>query len=229
MVVADAGVEADNAARTFAVLGGVAARFDLQRTERVGTNPHEELPRGRLGDVKTIQQGEGLVRLRTGDVRLPEDIVDDPGNKVQRVAVVAGVRVGQVDNVNAGELLLIGDLRGIDSGRRLDHIDYLAHLLLVAVGDTSVIGFVAARQVADREFEILNVAVAPAFRRRGVARGLLCSLFHQCQGAFYLEVRESNLAAHMCYKSLGFQTVTYRPAYYENPSEPAIVMKFHSC
>jgi ribosomal-protein-alanine N-acetyltransferase len=107
--------------------------------------------------------------------------------------------------------------------------DYLAHLLLVAVGDTSVIGFVAARQVADREFEILNVAVAPAFRRRGVARGLLCSLFHQCQGAFYLEVRESNLAAHMCYKSLGFQTVTYRPAYYENPSEPAIVMKFHSC
>ena len=107
--------------------------------------------------------------------------------------------------------------------------DYLVHFLLVAVGETGVLGFVAARQVADQEFEILNIAVAPAFRRRGVARELLCSLFQQCQGAFYLEVRESNLTAHICYKSLGFQTVTYRPAYYENPSEPAIVMKFHSC
>ena len=107
--------------------------------------------------------------------------------------------------------------------------DYLAHLLLVAAGDAGVIGFVAARQVADREFEILNIAVAPAFRRQGVARDLLHALFHQYQGAFYLEVRESNLTAHTCYKSLGFQTVTYRPTYYENPSEPAIVMKFHSC
>src|SRR5208282_2015407 len=138
MVVADTSVEAEDAARAFAVLGGVAGRFDVQRTKRVGTHPHEELPGGRLSDVEAVQQGEGLVRLRPGDVRLPENIVDNPGNKVQRVAVVTGIRVGKVDNVNAGELLLVRDLGGIDGGRGLDHIDYLAHLLLVGESDINV-------------------------------------------------------------------------------------------
>jgi [ribosomal protein S18]-alanine N-acetyltransferase len=107
--------------------------------------------------------------------------------------------------------------------------DYLEHRLLVATTDTAVIGFVAARPVADREFEILNLAVAPAFRLQGIARQLLGFLFHECPGDFFLEVRESNQAAQMCYKALGFQSVARRPGYYEDPSEAAIVMKFHSC
>jgi|ERR1017187_8215647 ribosomal-protein-alanine acetyltransferase len=107
--------------------------------------------------------------------------------------------------------------------------DYLEHRLLVAIGDTGVVGFVAARPVADREFEILNLAVAPEFRRQGIARELLGVLFHDYHGTFFLEVRESNQAAQMCYKSLGFQLVTRRPGYYEGPPEAAIVMKFHSC
>ena len=107
--------------------------------------------------------------------------------------------------------------------------DYLAHRLLVATADTGVVGFVAARPVADQEFEILNLAVAPEFRRQGIARQLLGALFHDYHGTFFLEVRESNQAAQMCYKSLGFQLVTRRPGYYERPSEAAIVMKFHSC
>src|ERR1017187_456694 len=107
--------------------------------------------------------------------------------------------------------------------------DYLAHHLLVATGETGVVGFVAARPVADQEFEILNLAVAPGFRRQGIARELLGALFHDYQGTFFLEVRESNHAARACYKSLGFQLVTRRPNYYESPPEAAIVMKFHSC
>jgi ribosomal-protein-alanine acetyltransferase len=107
--------------------------------------------------------------------------------------------------------------------------DFLAHHLLVALGEAGVVGFVAARPVAEREFEILNLAVAPEFRRQGVARNLLRALFHDYHGTFFLEVRESNQAAQVCYKSLGFQLVAYRPGYYENPPEAAIVMKFHSC
>jgi ribosomal-protein-alanine acetyltransferase len=107
--------------------------------------------------------------------------------------------------------------------------DYLAHHLLVAIGETGVVGFVAARTVADREFEILNLAVAPEFRRRGISRELLRALFHDYYGTFFLEVRESNQAAQKCYKSLGFQSVTRRPNYYESPPDAAIVMKFHSC
>jgi ribosomal-protein-alanine N-acetyltransferase len=107
--------------------------------------------------------------------------------------------------------------------------DYLGHHLLVAGGESGVVGFVAARRVADQEFEILNLAVSPEFRRHGVARALLAALFQDHHGTFFLEVRESNQAAQMCYKSLGFQSVTRRSGYYEGPSEPAIVMKFHSC
>ena len=107
--------------------------------------------------------------------------------------------------------------------------DYLAQLLLVATAGAGVVGFVAARPVADREFEILNLAVVPDFRRRGIARELLRVLFQDYHGTFFLEVRESNQAAQMCYKSLGFQLVTRRPGYYEGPPEAAIVMKFHSC
>ena len=107
--------------------------------------------------------------------------------------------------------------------------DYLTYRLLVAAGATGVMGFVVARPVGGGELEVLNLAVAPEFRRRGVARQLLAALLEQYQGEFYLEVRESNLTAQMCYKSLGFQEVKRRPNYYESPNEAAIVMKFHSC
>jgi len=107
--------------------------------------------------------------------------------------------------------------------------DYLAHRLLVAIGGAGVMGFVAARPVAEGEFEILNLAVGPEFRRQGIARELLEALFQDSHGTFFLEVRESNQAAQMCYKSLGFQSIGRRLGYYEGPSEAAIVMKFHSC
>ena len=107
--------------------------------------------------------------------------------------------------------------------------DYLAHDLWVAAGESGVMGFLVARTVAGQEFEILNLAVAPQFRRQGVARALFEALLQDHHGTFFLEVRESNRAAQMCYKSLGFQSVTCRRGYYEGPPEPAIVMKFHSC
>jgi ribosomal protein S18 acetylase RimI-like enzyme len=37
------------------------------------------------------------------------------------------------------------------------------------------------------------------------------------------------VVARLFYKSVGFEEVTTRPEYYQEPPEPAIVMKFHSC
>jgi len=51
--------------------------------------------------------------------------------------------------------------------------DYLIYNLLVSISEERVTGFLAARALGAGEAEILNVAVAPASRRRGVARGLL--------------------------------------------------------
>ena len=53
--------------------------------------------------------------------------------------------------------------------------DYLEQDFLVAVEENRIVGFVVARTVAADEREILNLAVVPDFRRKGVARALLDS------------------------------------------------------
>ena len=74
------------------------------------------------------------------------------------------------------------------------------------------------------EREILNIAVAPRFRRRGVADLLLSSeLASGC--SYFLEVRESNVAAQTLYRKFGFKEVGRRKKYYANPPETAIVMR----
>jgi ribosomal-protein-alanine N-acetyltransferase len=92
-----------------------------------------------------------------------------------------------------------------------------------------VAGFLVSRALVEGETELLNLAVAPEFRRQGVARKLVESLLAESPGVVYLEVRESNRAARQFYNHLGFQEVSSRPGYYRAPSEAAIVMKFHSC
>jgi ribosomal-protein-alanine N-acetyltransferase len=101
--------------------------------------------------------------------------------------------------------------------------------LLVATCGIHVVGFLVGRTLLDGEHELLNLAVAPDYRRQGVGRSLICAYLEASKGAVFLEVRPSNRAARAFYKSLAFDEVSLRPGYYQNPSEPAIVMKFHSC
>jgi ribosomal-protein-alanine N-acetyltransferase len=100
---------------------------------------------------------------------------------------------------------------------------------IVAEVEGRVVGFLIGRTVAPGEHEILNLAVAPEFRRRGIARLLLQDWVHSSPGTVFLEVRESNLAARNLYKYLGFEQVGVRTEYYIFPSEAAIVLRFHSC
>jgi ribosomal-protein-alanine N-acetyltransferase len=110
-----------------------------------------------------------------------------------------------------------------------DAADYLRYDFRVSVCGNRVAGFVVSRALAEGETEVLNLAVAPEFRRRGVARKLVESLLGESPGVVYLEVRESNRAARKFYNHLGFQEVSLRLGYYQAPPEAAIVMKFHSC
>ena len=83
-------------------------------------------------------------------------------------------------------------------------LDYLAHAAVVATEKGRVAGFAVARQVAPDEYEILNLAVDPAVRRRGVGRTLLATLLRLPGHILYLEVRASNTAARALYASAGF-------------------------
>jgi ribosomal-protein-alanine N-acetyltransferase len=101
--------------------------------------------------------------------------------------------------------------------------------VLLATGGSAgeVRGFAVAWLVHD-ELHVLNVAVAPEARRRGVARAILDRVEAQGreQGArvSMLEVRRGNTPAIALYRSLGYREVGVRPRYYAEDGEDALVM-----
>jgi len=106
--------------------------------------------------------------------------------------------------------------------------DYLKHDCRVCEVKSCVAGFLATRLVGPGEREILNLAVDPAERRCGVARGLLGDALARDKCKWFLEVRASNTAAIRLYESAGFELAGRRPDYYREPVEEAIVMRFFS-
>jgi ribosomal-protein-alanine acetyltransferase len=86
-------------------------------------------------------------------------------------------------------------------------------------------GFIVVGHAAD-EMEILNLAVAGGYRRRGVARMLLAEAMREGGDAgarsIWLEVRASNESARRFYEAAGFRTAGRRAKYYRNPDEDAV-------
>jgi len=70
------------------------------------------------------------------------------------------------------------------------------------------------------EIHLLNLAVRPEYRRRGLARRLMRAMLglgrRAGAGTVFLEVRSGNLEALGLYRSLGFAVTGRRPAYYED-------------
>jgi ribosomal-protein-alanine N-acetyltransferase len=90
-----------------------------------------------------------------------------------------------------------------------------------------VLGFIIFWLVHD-EVHILNVAVAPEHRRRGIARTLMTQAETRAYEAnaalMTLEVRRSNQAALDLYREFDYRAVGVRPNYYVDEGEDAIVM-----
>lgn len=98
---------------------------------------------------------------------------------------------------------------------------------LVALEDGRVLGYVGMMCVLD-EGQIINVAVHPDARRRGVGRSLMqaAEAYAKERGIVFLslEVRESNIAARSLYSSLGWEEQGIRKGFYSHPVENACVM-----
>jgi ribosomal-protein-alanine N-acetyltransferase len=77
--------------------------------------------------------------------------------------------------------------------------------------------------------ELGNIAVDPAFRRRGLARRLIALVLERAAARgvreLFLEVRPSNTGARQLYESFGFAHVGQRRNYYQEPVEDAVVMR----
>ena len=101
-------------------------------------------------------------------------------------------------------------------------------LWLVAVEDTQVLGYVGSQTVLG-ESDMMNLAVDPRHRRRGIGGKLVESLVEslrlQGSSCLTLEVRSSNDAAKSLYQSLGFVQIGRRPNYYRNPKEDALILR----
>ena len=86
----------------------------------------------------------------------------------------------------------------------------------------------ACEMVVFEDAEVLNVAVAPSFRRQGLGEKLLLALedFAKSKGAerLLLEVREGNSPARGLYEKQGFSAFGVRKNYYSD-GENAIVMQ----
>jgi len=98
---------------------------------------------------------------------------------------------------------------------------------LVARKDGSLAGYAGYWRIAG-EVNVVNVAVAPPFRRQGIGRALFRALLSQAvrEGATLatLEVRVSQEGAIHLYESEGFRPVAHRRGYYQGTGEDGLVM-----
>ncbi|MFZ5653569.1 MAG: ribosomal protein S18-alanine N-acetyltransferase [Pseudomonadota bacterium] len=110
-----------------------------------------------------------------------------------------------------------------------DSLDRHRIVVALAPHGARIIGCAALRQVLD-EAELLNVLVAPEYRRRGLGRALVEAGAAAVAGArwLHLEVRAGNAAARALYGGLGFERVGIRRGYYpaaDGGREDAVLMR----
>ena len=99
---------------------------------------------------------------------------------------------------------------------------------LVALEADTVVGYIGSQTVMG-ETDMMNVAVHPDHRRKGIAVSLIHALVQklkECEShCLTLEVRASNVPAIALYEKLGFAEAGRRRNYYRNPKEDALILR----
>ena len=90
-----------------------------------------------------------------------------------------------------------------------------------------LIGYLIISRYVDA-WHVMNIAVDPPYRRRGIATMMMEELFELTAGdgrrGYTLEVRVSNQGAIKLYERLGFRGRGVRRGYYTDNREDALVM-----
>ena len=101
-------------------------------------------------------------------------------------------------------------------------------LWLVALDGEQVVGYVGSQTVLG-ETDMMNIAIHPNFRNKGIATELIYALIkglsERGSHSLMLEVRATNEPAKRLYEKMGFESVGVRRNYYRNPREDALILR----
>lgn len=140
----------------------------------------------------------------------------------------------EIKTMTAGEVSQVADLEKLcftlpwSEKSVAGELENPLALWLVAMEGDSLAGYVGSQTVMD-ETDMMNLAVAPQFRRQGVGEALVsalvASLKERGSRCLTLEVRDSNGPARALYAKLGFVEIGRRRGYYRDPREDALILR----
>jgi ribosomal-protein-alanine N-acetyltransferase len=96
---------------------------------------------------------------------------------------------------------------------------------LAALDDATLAGYLICSRY-DQVWHLMNIAVDPGVRRRGIAMRMLDEMIDRAgpDSSYTLEVRTSNAPAIALYGRYGFRAAGTRPRYYQDTGEDALIM-----
>ena len=138
--------------------------------------------------------------------------------------MIRPMTAADVPSVAALEKLCFSDPWSVSS--IASELDNPLSLWLVWEEDGTAAAYLGVQRVPPQA-DVMNVAVSPALRRRGIARALFAELERRLPEIeeLFLEVRASNSGAIALYRTLGFEQVGRRPNYYLDPREDALILR----
>ena len=120
-----------------------------------------------------------------------------------------------------------------DEGTLQESLAYYPETFFVARSNGDLAGFVAAgleNTGEERYGHIMNLAVAPGYRRQGIGQRLIRRLEQEFSlsgaGGAQLEVRITNTGAQEFYRRLGYREVFQIASYYANDEDALVMMKW---
>jgi ribosomal-protein-alanine N-acetyltransferase len=98
-------------------------------------------------------------------------------------------------------------------------------ICLAAVRRERLAGYLICARY-DQVWHLMNIAVEPTARRRGIASELLAAMIERAgeEARYTLEVRTSNAGAIALYERFGFRSAGTRRRYYQDTGEDAVIM-----
>ncbi len=147
-------------------------------------------------------------------------------DKIQMILISAvadnEVAASEIDRINKASF---GD--PWSKSQVLDELNNPAAKTVCAYIDGRICAYGGYLKIADTA-EIMNIAVEPGCRGKGLGKAVLQALEREAKkeglGKIFLELRAGNAAARGLYAGAGFAEDGCRKNYYKNPAEDAVLM-----